>query len=381
MSLKKYAIVSATPQGRIPDRTALSFHTEAAANAIADAGLSRDQIDGLLCYRYWPPRPGEEELTPYRVAQSLGLAPKVLGHEANCARSHLPHALGALEAGLCDYLLWVYGDNTRLGSLSAYQPLGPGAPFGYLGPVAEYALAARRAMHTQGSGPDAWRQIAVAQRQWANLNPRAIMHDRPLTPEDYDESKWVVEPFRLADCCLVNDGGRACVITSLERARDLPHPPAVILGYGQHNPSTDPVQSRALDGPTGARIAGRQALGMAGVTLGDVDACQIYDCFTYTLEITLQDYGFYGPGGAADWFAGGRTAPGGSLPVNTSGGLLSEAYFMGLTPITEGAMQLMGRCGDRQLGPATGTKTPEIIMCSDNGGVLQTHTSVILGRE
>lgn len=384
MSLKnRYAIVGIgyTPQGRVPDRTALSFYTEAAANAIADAGLSKDQIDGLICYRHFNPKADEDEVTPYRVAQALGMAPKLLSQEANCARTHLPHALGALEAGLCNYVLWVYGDNTRLGSLSPIQPYSEAAVFGHMGAVGDYALAARRAMCTQGSGPDTWKHIAVAQRQWANLNPRAIMHDRPMSYEDYQDSKFVVEPFRLADCCLMNDGGRACVITSLERARDLPHPPAVIMGFGQHNPSCDTIQSCSLDGPTGARIAGQEALRMAGVTIGDVDACQIYDCFTYTLEITLQDYGFYGPGEGRDWFADGRTAPGGSLPVNTSGGLLSEAYFMGLTPITEGAMQLMGRCDERQLGPATGTKTPEIIMCSDNGGVLQTHTSVILGRD
>jgi acetyl-CoA acetyltransferase len=384
MSLKnKYAIVGIgyTPQGRVPERTALSFYAEACANAIADAGLTKSQIDGLICYRHFPPKAGEEEVTPYSVAQALGMAPKVLSQEANCARSHLPHALGVLEAGLCDYVLWVYGDNTRLGTLSPVQFYSEGAVFGHMGAVGDYALAARRAMHTQGSGPETWMEIAVAQRKWANLNPRAILGERPLNQEGYYHTKWVVEPFRLADCCLVNDGGRACIITSLERARDLPHPPVVIKGFGEHNPSCDTTHSVSLDGPTGAKIAGQEALRMAGVTLGDIDACQIYDCFTYTVEITLQDYGFYGPGEGRDWFADGRAAPGGSLPVNTSGGLLSEAYFMGLTPISEGAMQLMGRCGERQLGPATRTKTPEIILCSDNGGILQTHTSVILGRE
>jgi acetyl-CoA acetyltransferase len=160
----------------------------------------------------------------------------------------------------------------------------------------------------------------------------------------------------------------------------LKNPPAVIMGLGQHNPSFDIRQSTCMDGPTGAKIAGRKAFDMAGVTPDDIDACQIYDCFTYTVEITLQDYGFFAPGEGQDWFKDGRSAPGGELPINTSGGQLSEAYFMGLTPITEGVMQIMGRCGNRQLGPATGTKSPEIILCSDNGGILQTHTSVILRR-
>jgi acetyl-CoA acetyltransferase len=378
----RYAIVGIgyTPQGRIEDRTAMSFHTEACANAIMDAGLERKDIDGLMCYRQFPPGPDEEELTPYLVAQRLGLAPKMLSQEANCARSHFHHAIGALEAGLCNYVVLSYADNSLLGKRSPIQPYSDRAVFGQFGAVGDYAMAARRAMHTLFTGPETWKEIAVSQRRWAQMNPRAILHGRPLSCEDYYQSKWVTEPLRLADCCLMNDGGRACIITSLERARDLKNPPVVIMGLGQHNPSYDIQQSTFMDGPTGAKIAGQEAFKMAGVTTDDIDACQIYDCFTYTVEITLQDYGFFGPGEGKEWFQNGRTAPGGSLPVNTSGGQLAEAYFMGLTPITEAAMQLMGRCGDRQLGPKTGTNLPELILCSDNGGIMQTHACLILRR-
>jgi acetyl-CoA acetyltransferase len=135
-----------------------------------------------------------------------------------------------------------------------------------------------------------------------------------------------------------------------------------------------------MAGPTGARQAGEAAFAMAGITPDDVDACQIYDCFTYTVEITLQDYGFFKPGEGLDWFQGGTIEPGGRMPVNTSGGQLSEAYFMGLTPIAEGAMQIMGRCGKRQLGPATRTRSPAIILCSDNGGILQSNSCILLRR-
>jgi acetyl-CoA acetyltransferase len=152
------------------------------------------------------------------------------------------------------------------------------------------------------------------------------------------------------------------------------------MGLGQDNPSSYPPNAEYLAGPTGAKIAAEQAFRMAGISREAVDACQIYDCFTYTVEITLQDYGFFSPGEGEDWFRGGTIAPGGSLPVNTSGGQLSEAYFMGLTPLTEGVMQLMGRCGDRQLGERTRTKAPEIILCSDNGGILQSHCCSILRR-
>jgi acetyl-CoA acetyltransferase len=152
------------------------------------------------------------------------------------------------------------------------------------------------------------------------------------------------------------------------------------MGMGQHNPSSGVHQATHLAGPTGAKKSAETALKMAGVTLADIDACEIYDCFTYTVEVTLQDYGFFDPGEGGDWFKDGTIEPGGKMPVNTSGGLLSEAYYMGLTPLSEAAMQLMGRCGDRQLGPKTNTKPPEIILCSDNGAILQTHSCIILRR-
>ncbi len=254
------------------------------------------------------------------------------------------------------------------------------AVFGHFGAVAGYALAARRAMHTFHTGPETWKHIAVGQRKWANLNPAATMYDLPMTFEDYYNAKWIVEPFRLFDSCLMTDGGRAIILTSAERARDLRHPPVLIMGIGQHNPSYDVHQATHLAGPTGAKKAGEMALGMAGITLKDIDACEIYDCFTYTVEITLQDYGFFGPGEGEDWFKNGTIEPGGRMPVNTSGGQLSEGYYMGLTPLSEAAMQLMGRCGNRQLGPVTNTKPPEIILCSDNGGILQTHSCTVLKR-
>jgi len=254
------------------------------------------------------------------------------------------------------------------------------AVFGHFGAVAGYALAARKAMHTFHTGPETWKHIAVGQRKWANLNPAATMYDLLMTFTDYCNARWIVEPFRLFDTCLMTDGGRAMVITSAERARDLRHLPVLIMGMGQHNPSYDVHQATHLAGPTGAKKAGEMALGMAGITLKDIDACEIYDCFTYTVEITLQDYGFFGPGEGEDWLKNGTIEPGGRMPVNTSAGQLSEAYYMGLTPLSEAAMQLMGRCGKRQLGPATDTKSPEIILCSDNGGILQTHSCVLLRR-
>ena len=288
-----------------------------------------------------------------------------------------------LEAGLCNYVVLSYGYNAlSSGGMQRMmlEDAGDHAAFGHFGAAAGYALAAKRAMHTFETGPETWQQIAVGQRKCANLNPDATMYGKPLTPEDYLLSGYLVEPFRLYDCCLISDGGRACVITAAKRARDLKQDPVLIMGLGQHNPSSTIEQSDFMAGPTGAKIAGQKAFEMAGITIDEINACQIYDCFTYTVEITLQDYGFFNPGEGKDWFKEGTIEPGGRMPVNTSGGQLSEAYYMGLTPIAEAAMQLTGRCGERQLGPATNTKAPEIILCSDNGGILQTHACIILRK-
>lgn len=392
MYLKKlkdrYAIagVGYTPQGNVAGRTALSFYVEACANAIKDAGLTKEDIDGLICYRHFEPVGNDTEVTPYLVAQHLGIRPHILSQEANCARGHLLHAMGLMEAGFCNYVLIVYGDNAHSGrrtfirEATHSEPADDNAAFGEFGAVSNYAMAARRAMYLYGSGPETWKEIGVSQRRWANLNPRAMMYDRSLTYEDYLAANWIVEPFRIYDAALISDGGRACIVTSTERARDLRNPPVSIMGIGEYNLSVDIHQSDFMAGPTGTKEAGKIAFEMAGINLDEIDACEIYDCFTHTVEITLQDYGFFGPGEGRDWFKDGRTAPGGEMPVNTSGGLLSEAYFMGLTPLTEGVMQLMGRCGERQLGSATKTKEPEIILCSDNGGVFQTHSTIIVRR-
>jgi acetyl-CoA acetyltransferase len=293
------------------------------------------------------------------------------------------HAVGALEQGLANYVLITYGHSGRSGD-SMMRMLsdmtGDAGVYGHFGAAGGYALAARRAMHEFGTGPDTWKHIAVNQRAWANRNPAAVMAEKKLSEDAYLADPYLIEPFRRLDNCLVTDGGRAVIVTSAERAKDLKHPVVSIMGMGQHNPAGDLHTANFLTGPTGAQSAGKAAFAMAGITIEDIDACQIYDCFTYTVEITLQDYGFFESGEGRDWFAGGKTAPGGRMPVNTSGGQLSEAYQMGLTPLSEAVMQLMGRCGERQLGPITGNKPPEIILASDNGAVLQTHACYILRR-
>jgi acetyl-CoA acetyltransferase len=293
------------------------------------------------------------------------------------------HAASALIFGLANYVVCVYGETPirekRAGARGSIK--GETAWLGFFGANETYAMAARRGMHEFGAGPETWSHIAVSQRKWANLNPRAVMCDEPMTYDDYFNSRYVVEPFRLLDICQVTNSGRAFVMTTAERARNLKNRPVYVLGVGQDHPATNIAQSNFMTGPTGAKKSGEDALRMAGITVKDIDACEIYDCYTYTVELTLQDYGFYGPGEGKYFFANGRTAPGGEFPVNTSGGLLSEAYQQGFTSLTEAVVQLQGKAGQRQLGPATNTREPKIILASGNGGTLQTHSTVILGSE
>jgi len=307
---------------------------------------------------------------------------QAMGATAGCM---VFHAACALIYGLANYVVCTYGESPISTGAGAGRYGGEGrrgdqAAFGLFGATAGYAMAARRGMHQFNTGPETWSHIAVAQRKWANLNPRAIMNDKTMTYDDYFNARPVVEPFRLFDICQVTNSGRAFVMTTAERAKDLRHRPVYVLSVGQDHPGTGIIQSDFMTGPTGAKISGEKAFTMAGVTAKEIDACQIYDCYTYTLELEMMDYGFFGPGEGKDFFASGRTAPGGELPVNTSGGLLSEAYQMSFTHVTEAVVQLQGRAGQRQLGPQTRTKEPELILVSGNGGTLQTHSTVILGR-
>ncbi len=380
----KAAIVGVgyTPQGKVPGRSSMSFHIEAARNAIEDAGLKIGQVDGLLMQ---PPMAaiGDPMVAPAYLAQKLGLrvrfmaAHDVWGASAGCMAQH---AAWAVVHELADYVVCTYGENALSGTSEYGAALNGGIEYGMFGAVAGYALAARRGIYEFGAGPETWKEIAVAARKWANLNPAARYHDRPMSYEDYYNSRLIVDPFRLFDICLISDGGRAFIVTTAERARDCKKKPVYIMGMGQDHSATNAPQATHLAGPIGAKVSGEEAYKMAGVTRKDIDACEIYDCFTYTVELTLAGYGFFAPGEGKDFLKAERLAPGGDFPVNTSGGQLSEAYFQGFTALTEAIVQLRGEAGKRQLGAVTKTREPEIIMVSHNGGVLQTHSTLILRR-
>ncbi len=376
-----------TPQGKVADRTAVSFHIEAVKNAIEDAGIGKEEVDALLLYRHFDAIGGDYDVTAFTAAEQLGIRPKLLSQETYCTRSWLLYCAGLLVSGLCRYVVLSYGDNARSARRSFVKELKGGnavdelAAYGDLSTMAKYSMLARRAQDAFGTGPAVWKEIAIAQRRWANLNPIASMNHKPLDEEGYYAADLVAEPLRLLDATPNSDGGRAIVLTTAERAKALcRHPLVTIRGFGSANQPLSPYRLCAEDSDSAAARAGRQAFEMAGVTKEDIDACELYDCFTYTVEATLRDYGFFRAGEEKEFLTKERLGPGGEFPVNTSGGMLSEAYFMGLTPVSEGVMQLMGRCGERQLGVYPGTKTPGLIMCSDNGGVFQSHASLILER-
>ncbi len=384
----RIAVVGAgyTPQGKLPGRTAVSFHLEAVRNALADAGIGKEEVDALFLYRHFTPLAGDYDTTAFMVAEQLGVRPSVLGQEKYCTRGWLYNTVGLLASGLCRYVVISYGDNARSGhrsfvkELNGMEAADDLAAFGDLSTMAKYAMQARRAMDTYGTGPDVWKEIAIAQRQWACLNPQAAMYGRPLSDDDYYGAAMVASPLRLLDATPSSDGGRAIVLTTVERARALGRPFAMLRGFGSANQPISPFRLCAEDEDSAAALAGRQAFAMAGIGCADVDACELYDCFTYTVEATLRDYGFFRGEEARRFLTRERLGPGGKLPVNTSGGMLSEGYFMGLTPISEAFMQLTGRCGERQLGSLAGTRRPELIVCSDNGAVFQSHVALVMER-
>jgi len=193
-----------------------------------------------------------------------------------------------------------------------------------------------------------------------------------MTLDDYHNSRWIIEPFHLYDCCLVSNGAVAVIVSSADAARDMPQPPAYILGMGQGHPGDNNRAGEDWETETGAQIAARTVYAMAGVGPSDIDICELYDCYTYTVLVTLEDYGFCKKGEGGPFAETGALGPGGSLPTNTGGGELSAYYMWGMTPVSEAVIQARGHGGDRQV-PGNGH-----ILVTGNGGILNYHAALIL---
>jgi acetyl-CoA acetyltransferase len=373
-----------TPQGKVYDRTHVGFAVEAVRLALDDAGLARTDLDGLLVNPglAW----GGATMGSFMLQQALGLRDLRLSATMNLggatAGAMIQHAALAIAAGMCTTVACVFSDRPLkppeerrsrggepTGSSAAYAfARGLDAAYGQFGMNAFYALVARRHMHAYGTTQDDLGAVAVAQRRWANMNPVAQFHDVPLTLADYHASRWVVEPFHVLDCCLVSNGGAAVIVTSAERARDAKKPPVYLWGMGQGHPGGEPAESLA----SGAALASRTAFTMAGIETRDVQLCELYDCYSFTVLVSLEDYGFCRKGEAGAFVAAGHTAPGGALPVNTGGGQLSSFYMWGMTPLVEAVMQARGEAGERQV------PRRDVVLVSGNGGLLSTHSTLVV---
>jgi len=370
-----------TPMGRVYD-SPMGFAVEAVRLALADAGLDRGGLDGLLL------NPGiawsDAAMGSFALQQALGLRDLRLSSTMNAggatAAAMVQHAALAIDAGLATTVACVFsdaplkppapkGEKTSSGAAYAFAR-GWEQAYGYYGVNAMYALVARRHMHLYGTTQDHLGQVAVAQRRWANLNPAAQMHDQPLTLDEYRRSRWIVEPFHLFDCCLVSNGGCAVIVTSAERARAAKKPPVWILGMGQGHLGGDPADALR----SGAVLAKKPAFDMAGIELRDVDVVELYDCYTFTVLVTLEDYGFCKKGEGGPFVAEHVTGPGGKLALNTGGGQLSSFYMWGMTPISEAVIQIRGEGGARQ------APRHDVALVSGNGGVLSTHSTLVLSR-
>jgi acetyl-CoA acetyltransferase len=372
-----------TPMGRIFGKTATELAADAVSMAITDSGLKKDQIDGLLT------NAGVTNSIGLNMQNYLGMQNLRLLNHMNAAGSTaaqmVQYAALAINAGMANHVVCVFSDAplSAGGSAGAAyggagripgRPKGMGAFFqaaGYFGANTGYALAASRHMALYGTTHDQLGTIAVGQRKWATMNPMAQMK-QPITLEDYHNSRWVVEPLHLLDCCLVSNGAVAVIVSSAEAAKSMPQPPVYIWGMGQGHPS-DP--SRAGADPatlSGAVIAAKTAFGMAGVGPQDVDICELYDCYTYTVLVTLEDYGFCKKGEGGAFVEDGKLGPGGALPTNTGGGQLSGYYMWGMTPLSEAVIQGRGQGGERQVAKN------DVILCSGNGGILSYHGCLIL---
>jgi acetyl-CoA acetyltransferase len=373
-----------TEVGKVYDRSAADFAADAVRRAAADAGFELHDIDGLLVSGGLNRR----DRVDLSVQHDLGLRDLRLLVEMNAfgasAGAMVSYAAAAVTSGAASAVACVFADaplkpGRPAGAAYASQGRRPVAGFpglrtaaGAVGANIHYALAARRHMTTYGTTSEQLGTIAVAQRAWAALNPLAQQRE-PITLDDHQRSPLVAEPLHRLDCCLVSNGGVAIIVTTADRAASLAQPAVYLWGWAQGHPGAAMEHGSVLGLRTGAATAGPAALRMAGVDLADVDLLELYDCYTFTVLITLEDYGFCPKGEGGPFVADGRLGPGGTLPCNTGGGQLSAFYMWGMTPLSEAILQIRRQAGQRQVDRT------DVVMVSGNGGVLEHHATLILG--
>ena len=374
----KVAIVGASESdeiGVLPDKSALALHAEAARNALSDAGLAITDVDGLFT----------AGVTSVQLGEYLGIVPRYSDgtNVGGCSFiMHVEHAMLAITAGIIDVALITHGESGRsrvgMGSVGVVSDSPQGQfeqPYGTMGPTTLFSLPATRHMHEYGTTREQMAEVAVSNRKWAAMHPMAMMKD-PITVDDVMNSRPICWPYSLFMCCLVTDAGGAIVLTSTDRARSLRKPPVHILGSGEateHNMVSmmaDMTTSRA------AKVSGKAAFEMEGISHFDIDVAELYDAFAFTPMLALEDLGFVKPGESGPFMAERRTGPGGDFPMNTNGGGLSYTHsgMYGMFTLIELTRQLRGEAGERQVPGA------KVGIAHGPGGMFAAASTIIAGN-
>ncbi len=375
---KQVAIVGAaetTELGVIPDMSQLQLHADAALNALADAGLKPSDIDGVATA-------GE---SPTTIAHYLGITPNWVDGTAvgGCSfMIHVRHAVAALLTGQCHTVLITHGESGKSGigrgrgrgNATSLQGQFE-APFGVVGPPTMFTLPVLRYMKRYGLTHEQLAMVAVVQRQWAGMNPRASKRE-PITVEDVLSSRMIAYPFHLLECCLVTDGGGALILTTADRAGDFPQPPVYVWGTGESVETPMVSQMADLTSSRAFAVAGPRAMSDAGISHSDVDHLMIYDAFAHLPIYGLEDLGFCGRGEAGAFIEEGHTAPGGELPLNTNGGGLSYMHsgMYGMYALQESVRQLRGTAPAQVEGA-------EVSVCLGVGGMFGASGCVVMGSQ
>jgi len=379
---KRVAIVGAALSdcGRVDTKTPFELHHQAASRALADAGLTKDDVDGLAST-------GMGLLAPIEIGEYLGLRAnwsESTGVGGAAWEFMAEHAVEAILAGHAEVVLIVYGSTTRADlkarrrsanlSFGARGPTQFDAPYGHA-LISKYAMATRRHMHEFGTTVDQLAEIAVSARYNAQFNPDAYYRE-PITRDDVHNSPMIADPLTKLHCCIRSDGGGAVVLTTEERARDCAKQPVWILGSGEaSNVTTLSEWSDFTESP--AARSGQQAFARAGLKPSDVDVCQLYDAFTSMVLMTIEALGFCGKGEGGPFVEDGKLRVGGALPTNTDGGGLSACHpgMRGMFLMVEAVKQLRGECGDRQVPDA------KVACASGTGGWFSSASTLLLGVE
>jgi len=380
---RRVAIVGAALSdiGRVDDKTDFELVQQGSARALADAGLTKDDVGGFAST-------GTGQLPPVEAAEYLGLRPSWVdgtGVGGSAWVFMAAHAATAISAGLVDVVLLAYGSTTRADlkkgrRATANVSLGQRGPAQFEAPlgltlIGRYGMAAQRHMHEYGTTLDQLAEIAVSARYNASLNPEAYYRD-PITVEEVNSGPVIASPFTKGHCCIRSDGGGAVVLAAEDRARDCARPPVFILGSGEATSHT--TMSEWEDAAESPCVrSGRDAYARAGLGPADVDVCQLYDSFTSTVLLTLEGLGFCERGEGGPFVADGRLRVGGALPTNTDGGGLSHCHpgMRGMFLLVEAVRQLRHEAEGRQV---EGT---EVAVVNGTGGWFSSSATMLLGRD